>query len=111
MIHMLVPALAAAAGAPYAPPPELWYHQAVACAASAMVDKGAAPTGDQVGELMTWGLILADEAPRAGRTRAQADSGDLERAEAFYRRLKDRKPEAFAAHRAYCRAVIEAERS
>jgi hypothetical protein len=109
MIPILATALVAAEP-PYAPPPEPWYHQAVSCAASAMADKGADPTGEQVGELMTWGLILAETGKKAGRTAAQVDSGDVETALSFYRRLKERKPDAFAAHRAYCRALLEAER-
>jgi len=111
MIGPLVLAMLAKAAAPYEPPPELWYHQAVACAASAMAEKGSAEaTGDQFGEIMTWGMILGKTAPKAGRTKAQADSKDVKSAEAFYRRLKDTKPPAFAAHRAYCRALLDADR-
>ncbi|HEX6374458.1 MAG TPA: hypothetical protein VFZ91_01930 [Allosphingosinicella sp.] len=109
MIDLLLAMLAEAA-APYEPPPEPWYHQAVACGASALAAKGKDPTGDEVGEMMTWGLIMAEAGRKAGRSRAQVDSGDLEAALPFYRRIKDRKPAAFAAHRAYCKAMLDADR-
>jgi hypothetical protein len=100
--------LVAAAG--YEPPPAIFYPQAVACAASALAAKGAEPTGEEAGEMMTWGLILADVGRKAGRTKAQVDSGDVKAALPFYRRLKEKKPRAFAAHRAYCRAMLDADR-
>jgi hypothetical protein len=110
MIEMLLLAMLAKAEPPHAPPPEIWYHQAVGCAASAMAAKGPEPTGEQVGELMTWGLILAEAGPKAGRSLAQVDSGDVEAALPFYRRLKEKKLPAFAAHRTYCRALLDADR-
>ena len=113
MIGPLVLAMLAKSAAPYAPPPELWYHQATACAGSAMAEKasaGAEPTSEQFGELMVWGLILAETGPKANRSRAQVDSEDVKTAEAFYRRVKTTKPPAFAAHRAYCRALLDADR-
>ena len=110
MIDMLLPAMLAKAAASYEPPAELWYHQAVACAASAMAAKGKEPTGDQVGELMTWRMIIADAGLKAGRSRAQVDSADVEAAQAFYRQVKAGKPAAFLAHRAYCRALLDADR-
>jgi len=60
--------------------------------------------------MMTWGLIMAEAGRKAGRTRAQVDQADIEAALSFYRRLKDKKPPAFAAHRAYCRALLDADR-
>ena len=60
--------------------------------------------------MMTWGLIMAETGRKAGRTKAQVDSADIEAALPFYRRLKERKPPAFAAHRTYCRALLDAER-
>ncbi|HEX8622389.1 MAG TPA: hypothetical protein VF718_10485 [Allosphingosinicella sp.] len=109
MIAWLLAALAPAKPG-YEPPPQVFYPQAVACAVSARLAAGRNTEGDGFGELMTWGMILADVGRKAGRTREQVDSGDLVAAEPFYRRLKERKPRAFAAHRAYCKALLDAER-
>jgi hypothetical protein len=109
MIDLLLTAILTAAEPPYQPPPEVWYPQAAACAASTLVAKGKAPTGKQVGELMTFGMIVADVGRRLGRSARQVE-GDVKAAEPFYRRLKDRKPKAFAAHRAYCGALLDADR-
>ena len=94
----------------YEPPPAVFYPQAVACAVSAKLAAGKAMDGDRFGELMTWGMILADVGRKAGRTKDQVDSADLVAAEPFYRQLKARKPKAFAAHRAYCKALLDADR-
>ena len=102
--------LAAMAEAKYEPPPEIFYHQAVACAASLRIVSGKEPSSEQFADLMTWGMIMADAGRRIGRTKAQVDSGDLRSAEPFYRYLKDKKPAAFAAHRAYCEALFDADR-
>ena len=109
MIDLLLLAMLARAEPPYQPPPETWYPQAVACGASALVAKDKSPTGEQVGELMTFGMIVADVGRKLGRTKAQVES-DVRAAEPFYQRLRDRKPRAFAAHRAYCGALLDAER-
>jgi hypothetical protein len=110
MIDLLLLAMLAQAEPPYEPPPEIFYHQAVACAASLRIAGGREPGPEQFADLMTWGLIMADTGRRIGRTRAQVDSGDLRAAEPFYRYLKDRKPAAFAAHRAYCEGLFDADR-
>jgi hypothetical protein len=113
MIDFLLLALLAGPDEGYQPPPELFYHQAAACAGSALAEKtksDAEPTGEQFGETMTWGMIMAETGQKSGRSRAQVDRSDLKTAEAFYRRLKDKKPPAFAAHRAYCRALLDADR-
>ena len=110
MIDLLLLALAAKAGGDYEPPPELFYHQAVSCAASLKLVAGKEPTSEQFGDLMTWGMIMADTGRKIGRTKAQVDSGDLQAAEPFYRYLKAKKPPAFAAHRAYCQALFGADR-
>jgi hypothetical protein len=110
MIATLLLALLAKAEARYEPPPEIFYHQAVACAASLKIDSGREPSPEQFGDLMTWGMIMADTGRKIGRSRAQVDSGDLRAAEPFYRRLKEKKPSAFAAHRAYCKALFDADR-
>lgn len=109
MMDLLLLAALAKAGR-YEPPPELFYHQAVACAASLKLEAGGKPNAAQAADLMTWGMILADTGRKIGRTRAQVDSGDLRTAEPFYRYLRERKPAAFAAHRAYCRALFVADR-
>lgn len=108
MIDLLLPVLLAAA--PYEPPPEIFYHQAVACAASLKIVSGPKPSSGQFADLMTWGMIMADTGRKIGRTKAQVDSGDLRAAEPFYRRLKQKKPAAFAAHRAYCEALFGPDR-
>ena len=110
MIDLLLLAMLAGAGGTYEPPPELWYHQAVSCAISAKLTAGREPSADQFAELMTWGMIMADAGRKAGRTKAEVDSGDLRLAEPFYRRLMEKKPPAFAAHRAYCQALLDADR-
>ena len=110
MIEMLLLAMLAKAEAPYEPPPEIFYHQAVACAASLKIVSGREPSAKQFGDLMTWGMIMADSGRKAGRARDQVDSGDLRAAEPFYRRLRAKKPKAFAAHRAYCEALFDADR-
>ncbi|HEX8263567.1 MAG TPA: hypothetical protein VF547_11900 [Allosphingosinicella sp.] len=109
MITWLLAAMAPA-GPGYEPPPQVFYPQAVACAVSAKLAAGKAMDGDRFGELMTWGMILADVGRKAGRTKAQVDSADLVAAEPFYKHLKEKKPKAFAAHRAYCRALLDADR-
>ncbi len=109
MTHLLLLAMLATAEPPYQPPAEIWYPQAAACAASALAAKGEEPTGEQVGELITFGLIVADVGRRLGRTKDQVES-DVKAAQPFYERLRDRKPKAFAAHRAYCGALLDAER-
>jgi hypothetical protein len=110
MIGMMLLAMAAKAGGEYAPPPELWYHQAVSCAASLKLVAGSKPSPEQFADLMTWGMIMADTGRKTGRTKAQVDSGDLRIAEPFYKHLREKKPKAFAAHRAYCEALFGADR-
>lgn len=110
MIELLLLAMLAKAEAPYEPPPELFYHQAVSCAASLKLIVGKEPSPAQFADMMTWGMIMADTGRKIGRTREQVDSGDLEIAEPFYKRLKEKKPRAFAAHRAYCQALLSADR-
>ena len=109
MIELLLLAMLAKPGE-YEPPPELFYHQAVSCAASLKLSVGKEPRGEEFADLMTWGMIMADTGRKIGRTREQVDSGDLRIAEGFYKYLKEKKPEAFAAHRAYCRALFVADR-
>jgi hypothetical protein len=109
MIALLLATLAPADRG-YEPPPEIFYPQAVACAASAKLSAGKDMDGDKFGELMTWGMILAEFGRKAGRSKEQVDSADLVAAEPFYRRLKEKKPKAFAAHRAYCQALLDADR-
>jgi hypothetical protein len=109
MIDLLLIALLAKT-AEYEPPPELFYHQAVACAVSLKIEAGKKPSSEQVADMMTWGMILADTGRKIGRSKAQVDSGDLQTAETFYRYLRQKKPKAFAAHRAYCKALFVADR-
>ncbi len=110
MIDLLLLAMLAKAEAKYEPPPELFYHQAVSCAASLKLSAGKEPTPDEFANVMTWGMIMADTGRKIGRSKAQVDSGDLKTAEPFYRYLKEKKPKAFAAHLAYCRSLFDADR-
>jgi hypothetical protein len=109
MIELLLLAMLARPGE-YEPPPELFYHQAVSCAVSLKLEAGKEPSPAQFADLVTWGMIMADTGRKIGRGKAQVDSGDLRVAEPFYKRLREKKPKAFAAHRAYCRALFDADR-
>jgi hypothetical protein len=109
MIEMLLLAMLAEAQAPYEPPPAVFYPQAVGCAASAYVAKGKEPTAEQAADLMTWGMIIADTGRKSGRTAKQVES-ESKAALPFFRYLQEKKPPAFAAHLAYCRAIFVADR-
>ncbi len=109
MIDLLLIALLAKASASYEPPAAVFYPQAVGCAATAYVAKAKDPSPDEFADLMTWGMIVADMGRKAGRTAAQVDS-ETKAAVPFFRRLREKKPPAFAAHRAYCRAILDADR-
>ncbi len=112
MIELLLLAMLAKADSKYEPPPELFYHQAVSCAALIKMEVGKKePTPAQFGDMMTWGMIMADTGRKAGRTKDQVDSGDLRIAEGFYKQLEKMNPKAFAAQRAYCRAIFRDDRS
>jgi hypothetical protein len=106
----LLMAMAAPAPPAYEPPPELWYRHAVSCAVTLKLAAGKDPSSEDFADLMTWGLIMADRGRKAGRTRDQVDHEDLEAAEPFFRYLKEKKPAAFAAHRAYCHTLFDADR-
>jgi hypothetical protein len=110
MIEMLLATMLAPEQPPYEPPPDIFYHQAVACAVSLKIAAGPEPSAEQFAGLMTWGMIMADTGRKIGRTREQVDSGDLKAAEPFYRHLQEKKKPAFAAHRAYCEALLDADR-
>ena len=109
MIDLLAIAILAAAEPPYEPPPETWYPQAVACGASALAAKDKEPTAGLIAEILTFGMIIADVGRKSGRTKEQVES-DVKVADSFYRHLKAKKPKAFAAHRAYCGALLDADR-
>lgn len=105
---MLILALATAM-AFQEPEPQTLYHQAVGCAASAVVDRGEQPPPETRGmdeEILTWGLVMADFGPRAGRTVAQVDHEDVEKAHAFFTQMQTSKPASFEAHRAFCRSFL-----
>jgi hypothetical protein len=106
---LLAPVLLRTGGG-YEPPPELFYHQAVSCAASLKLTVGKEPTPAQFADMMTWGVIMADTGRKIGRSKEQVDSADVEIAEGFYKYLRDKKPAAFAAQRAYCKALLSADR-
>jgi hypothetical protein len=110
MIDLLLLALLAKAEAKYEPPPELFYHQAVSCAILIKLEVAKEPTPEQFADMMTWGMIMADTGRKSGRTKEQVDSGDLRVAEGFYKQLRKMNPKAYAAQRAYCRAIFHAAR-
>ena len=88
------------------PPAAPIYRDAVACVASAAAERGDRAPGEDMDEIMTWGFVMAEFGKKAGRTAEQVDRLDLEEAEPFYRQLKEHRPRAFAAHRAYCKALL-----
>ena len=109
MIELLLLAMLAKPAAAYDPPPAVFYPQAVGCAATAFVAKGKDPSPAEAADVMTWGMIVGDMGRKAGRTAAQVDS-ETKAAVPFFRRLREKKPPAFAAHRTYCRAILDADR-
>ena len=110
MIELLLAAMLAKAEPEYEPPPELFYHQAVSCATLVKLEVGKEPTSEQFADMMTWGMIMADTGRKIGRSREQVNSRDLRTAEGFYKQLRKTNPAAFAAQRAYCRAIFHADR-
>ena len=111
MIELLLLAMVAKAEAKYEPPPELFYHQAVSCAALIKLEVGKKePSPAQFADMMTWGMIMADTGRKAGRTKDQVNSGDIRIAEGFYKELKKTNPTALAAQRAYCKGLFVADR-
>lgn len=120
MIPVLMALALVGPGEDEMPEPYTLYHEAVACAVSASIEMeasepedGSAPTDEAVlawpeltGEILTWGLVMAHTGPLAGRTPEQVDETDAVRAEAFFLEMRERKPEAFAAHRTYCKAFL-----
>jgi hypothetical protein len=109
VIELLLLAMLAKAEAKYEPPPAVFYPQAVGCAASVHVAKGKEPTAEQAADLMTWGMIIADTGRKSGRTAKQVEN-ETKAALPYFRYLKEKKPKAFAAHLAYCRAMFHADR-
>jgi hypothetical protein len=110
MIELLL-AMLAKPEAKYEPPPELFYHQAVSCATLLKLEVGKKePSPAQFGDMMTWGMIMADTGRKARRTREQVERGDIEIAEGFYKQLEKMNPKAYAAQRAYCRAIFHDDR-
>ncbi|MGA0546553.1 hypothetical protein ACO2Q1_14870 [Brevundimonas sp. VNH65] len=121
MISLAISLWAAAAGQDAMPEPYTLYHQALACAVSAGVADAARPDADTptaegarqwsetTDEILAWGMVMAHSGPLAGRTPEQVDRIDAERAEAFFAEMREKKPEVFAAHRAYCRSMMPAK--
>ena len=106
---MLILAMLAAAEPAYEPPPQLWYPQAVACGASAFVAKDKVPKPGEIEEILTYGMIMGEVGRKLDRTPEQVED-DVKVAISFYRHLREKKPKAFAAHRSYCRALLDADR-
>ncbi|HEX9946495.1 MAG TPA: hypothetical protein VGA98_03050 [Allosphingosinicella sp.] len=109
MIDLLLLAMLAKAEAPYEPPPAVFYPQAVGCAVSTLIANNNKALGKDVPDLMTWSMIVADMGRKAGRTAEQVES-ESQAALPYFRYLKEKKPKAFAAHLAYCRAMFHADR-
>ena len=88
------------------PPAGPLYRESVGCAASAIAAKTKKDSPENFDELLTWGLVMAEFGKKSGRTSDQVDHEDLEAAEPFYRQMKEHRPKAFEAHRAYCKALL-----
>lgn len=93
---------------PAQPDPHVWYAQATACMGSSRAarprDPGAQPT--EVDEdALVWGLVMASAGPAAGRPAEPQQAADAAAAEAFFRQVRDFRPEAHQAHQTYCRAL------
>jgi hypothetical protein len=106
----LLAALALTQSAPAPEPdPQTLYHQAVGCAASAVVAQEAERAVDDRRpneEVFTWGMAMAQFGPLAGRTVQQVDHEDFDRAKVFFSQMRETKPAAFAAHRSYCGSFL-----
>ena len=91
------------------PDPQVMYAQAAGCAGSAIVAQPPREDGAGVGpaeeEILTWGMAMAEFGRQTGRTSDQIDA-DAEQARDFFQQLQQHNPEAFDAHRAYCRAFL-----
>jgi hypothetical protein len=108
LLNLLV-ALSLAQAAASDPEPHTLYHQAAARAASSVVaqeTEGLADDRRLNEEAFTWGMAMAEFGPLAGRTVEQVDHEDFDRAKLFFEQMRVAKPEAFAAHRVYCRGLL-----
>lgn len=87
--------------------PAVWYFQSAACAGSAMLmiperlPAGFTPAEIEVND---WESVLAEYGPGAGRSEQQIED-DRVAARDVFAELRDRDPEAFEAHREYCRLI------
>lgn len=90
------------------PNPTVWHFQAAACAGSAMLSiPEALPPGmtEAEAEVLAWSMVMAEYGRRAGRSEEQIEA-DAVAAREFFAELRRRDPEAFDAHRAYCRSIF-----
>ena len=90
------------------PDPTVWYQQATACMGSALAAgprEGEPPSDTFNEDALVWGLVMNSVGPAAGRPTEAEQAADAESAEAFFRQVRELKPEAFEAHRAWCRAI------
>ncbi len=110
MIDLLLLASLAAADAKDEPPPELFYHQAVSCATLIKLEVGKEPSSEQFADMMTWGMIMADTGRKAAAPRSRSTARISRSRKASTNSSRKMKPKAFAAHRAYCRAMFDADR-
>ncbi|MGA0546554.1 hypothetical protein ACO2Q1_14875 [Brevundimonas sp. VNH65] len=96
--------------------PQTLYHQAVACTASLMLEREtldvrpseAASRPAMDSSLLAWGMVLRQFGERAGRSPAQIDHEDIDKAQLFMRQMRRSRPAAFIAHREFCRAMAPA---
>ena len=90
------------------PDPAVWYRQATACMGSALAagPREGEPLPDTFDEdALVWGLVMNSVGPSAGRPTEADQAADADAAEAFFRQVRELRPEAFEAHRAWCRAI------
>jgi hypothetical protein len=87
--------------------PTVWYFQSAACAGSATLlipERLPASFTPAEIEVSDWERVLAEYGPGAGRSEQQIEDDRIAARDVFAE-LRDRDPEAFEAHREYCRLI------
>lgn len=90
------------------PDPIVWYNQAAACTGSARAmrpPEGEPQPATLDEDTLVWGLVMASAGPAAGRPGEAEQAADAAAAEAFFRQVRQFRPEALQAHREYCRGI------
>lgn len=90
------------------PDPTVWYQQATACMGSALAagPRAGEPPPDTFSEdALAWGVVMNFAGPAARHPTEADQAADAEAAEAFFRQVRELRPEAFEAHRTWRRAI------